>query len=298
MEPPAATFIRGVGDEVTVVAGVVVLVLALVLAWLSTYVADSGNQLLGTIVAAGDAAVLRLGDVERYVGTAGAAEAPEPPRVPQNTEEKTEEEGGAASGPAAEQGDSGSPPDAGLERLLDIQNLPKQTSATEPSGLGSQGGPPAAGGSDLCSGFIKIRLKFLNDTEEVALVRPEDTVGVLKSKYFPGQENQMKFIYRGQLLQDQGQTLRSLHITDNCVIHCHRSRSATAPLPDPGATIPDAGGFPLGTENMMVPTVMVVLAIVWYFRFNYRQLFTAPATVSLIGVAVLVSFLMFGIYGQ
>ncbi|NXL40542.1 TMUB2 protein, partial [Glaucidium brasilianum] len=149
-----------------------------------------------------------------------------------------------------------------------------------------------------CSGFIKIRLKFLNDTEEVAVVRPEDTVGVLKSKYFPGQENQMKFIYRGQLLQDQGQTLRSLHITDNCVIHCHRSRSATAPLPDPGATLPDAGGFPLGTENMMVPTVMVVLAIVWYFRFNYRQLFTAPATVSLIGVAVLVSFVMFGIYGQ
>ncbi|NWS64880.1 TMUB2 protein, partial [Chunga burmeisteri] len=152
-----------------------------------------------------------------------------------------------------------------------------------------------------CSGLIKIRLKFLNDTEEVAVVRPEDTVGVLKSKYFPGQESQMKFIYRGQLLQDQGRTLRSLHITDNCVIHCHRSRSvtaATAALPDPGTATPDTGGFPLGTGNLMVPAVMVVLAIIWYFRINYRQLFTAPATVSLIGVTVLFSFLVFGMYGQ
>lgn len=296
MEPLAATLIRGVGDEVTVVAGVVVLVLALVLAWLSTYVADSSNQLLGTIVAAGDAAVIRLGHVERYVGTAGAAEALEPPRVPENPEEKTEEEGGAAAGPAAEQGASGSPPDPGLEQLLDIQSLPKRTSAAEPS---APGGPPAPGGSDLCSGLIKIRLKFLNDTEEVAVVRPEDTVGGLKSKYFPGQENQMKFIYRGQLLQDQGRTLRSLHITDNCVIHCHRSRSvAAAVLPDPSAAAPDTGALPVSAGNLMVPAVMVVLAVTWYLRINYRQLFTAPATVSLIGVTVLFSFLVFGMYGQ
>ncbi|NXL54896.1 TMUB2 protein, partial [Podilymbus podiceps] len=150
-----------------------------------------------------------------------------------------------------------------------------------------------------CSGLIKIRLKFLNDTEEVAVVRPEDTVGGLKSKYFPGQENQMKFIYRGQLLQDQGRTLRSLHITDNCVIHCHRSRAAAATaLPDPGTAAPDAGGLPLGAGNLLVPAVMVVLAAVWYLRINYRQLFTAPATVSLIGVTVLFSFLAFGMYGQ
>lgn len=301
MEPPAATFIRGVGDEVTVVAGVVVLVLALVLAWLSTYVADSSNQLLGTIVAAGDAAVIRLSHVEHYVGTVGVAEAPEPPRVPENVEEKTEEEGGAAAGPVVEQGDSSSPPDPSLERLLDIRSLPKRTSAAEPSALGSQGGPPAPGESDLCSGLIKIRLKFLNDTEEVAVVRPEDTVGGLKSKYFPGQESQMKFIYRGQLLQDQGRTLRSLHITDNCVIHCHRSRSATTAtttLPDPSTAAPDAGSLPLGGGNLMIPTVMVVLAVVWYFRINYRQLFTAPATVSLIGLTVLFSFLLFGMYGQ
>ncbi|KAM4756942.1 transmembrane and ubiquitin-like domain-containing protein 2 isoform 1-T2 [Cyanocitta cristata] len=281
MEPPAAPLILGVGDEVTLVAGVAVLVLALVLAWLSTYVADGSGQLLGT----GDAAVIRLGPLPPYAGPAGAAEAPEPPRAPENAEEKTEEEGGAAA-----QGDSGSPPDPGLEQLLDVQGL-------------SQGAaePRAPGAGDVCPGLIKIRLKFLNDTEEVAVARPEDTVGILKSKYFPGQESQMKLIYRGQLLQDQARTLRSLRITDNCVIHCHRSRGAavaTPALPEPGPAGPAAPGLPLGGGSLMVPTVMVVLALGWYFRINYRQLFTAPATVSLIGVTVLVTFLAFGVYGQ
>lgn len=172
MELPAATFIHGVGDEVAVLAGVVVLVLALVLAWLSTYVADSSSQLLGSIVAAGDTAVIRLGRVERLVGTAAAAEAPEPPRALERTEEKAEEEGEAASEPATEQGDSGSAPEPGLA----LRGLPKGTSGAEPS----------PGGAEICSGLIKIRLKFLNDTEEVAEVRPEDTVGVLK-RYVLGQ---------------------------------------------------------------------------------------------------------------
>ncbi|XP_057244265.1 transmembrane and ubiquitin-like domain-containing protein 2 [Malurus melanocephalus] len=281
MEPPAAPLILGVGDEVTLVAGVAVLVLALVLAWLSTYVADGTNQLLGT----GDAAVIRLGPLPPYAGPAGADEAPEPPRTPENAEEKTEEEAGAAA-----RGDSGSAPDPGLEQLLDVRSLSQNP--TEP-------GAPEEG--DLCPGLIKIRLKFLNDTEEVAVARPEDTVGILKSKYFPGQESQMKLIYRGQLLQDQARTLRSLRITDNCVIHCHRSRGATAAtpaLPEPGPATPTAPGLPLGGGTLMVPTVMVVLALGWYFRINYRQLFTAPATVSLIGVTVLVTFLAFGVYGQ
>ncbi|XP_058713766.1 transmembrane and ubiquitin-like domain-containing protein 2 [Poecile atricapillus] len=278
MEPPAAPLILGVGDEVTLVAGVAVLALALVLAWLSTYVADGGSPLLGT----GDAAVIRLGPLPPYAGPAGAAEAPEPPRAPESAEEKTEEERGAAA-----PGDSGSAPGTGLEPLRDVPSL-------------SQGPaePGAPGGEDACPGLIKIRLKFLNDTEEVAVARPEDTVGILKSKYFPGQESQMKLIYRGQLLQDQARTLRSLRITDNCVIHCHRSRGAsvaTPALPEPG---PAAPGLPLAGGTLMVPTVMVVLALGWYFRINYRQLFTAPATVSLIGVTVLVTFLAFGVYGQ
>lgn len=178
MEPPAAAAaaIRGVGGEVAAVAGAAVLALALALAWLSTHVADSSSQLLGAVAAAGDAAVTRLGRAERHAGAAGAAEALEPPRAPENPEEKAEGEGGAA----AQQGAAGSPPDPGLERPLGARSLPSRTSAAEPSAPGGRGAPPAPRGSDPSSGLIKIRLKFLNDTEEVAVVRPEDTVGGLK----------------------------------------------------------------------------------------------------------------------
>ncbi|NXA43544.1 TMUB2 protein, partial [Eudromia elegans] len=202
MEPPGATLLRGVADEVTLVAGAALLALALVLAWLSTYVADSSSQFLGAIVATGDAAVIRLG----RVGAAGAPEPPEPAGGSETAEEKAEEAVGAAGGLGLEPGDG----DAGLDRLLDIRSSSPRPSPAAP-----------AAGSDLCAGLIKVRLKFLNDTEEVALVRPEDTVGVLKSKYFPGRESRMRFIYRGQLLQDPARTLRSLHVADNCVIHCH-----------------------------------------------------------------------------
>ncbi|XP_074835472.1 transmembrane and ubiquitin-like domain-containing protein 2 [Carettochelys insculpta] len=308
MEPPGTTIIEGVGDEVTVVAGVVVLVLALVLAWLSTYVADGSNQLLGTIVATGESSVIHLGHVERYAGNSVTSEPPEPQGSPENAEEKAEEEEGAASdlGPAVEQGGSSGTSDSSLDHLLNIQGLPKRTSSSKSSAL-EQPGAESQGPSPMshlreerepCSGLIKVRLKFLNDTEEVAMVRPEDTVGILKSKYFPGRESQMKFIYQGQLLQDQARTLRSLNIMDNCVIHCHLSQSTSSPLPDSVVTPAEAGGVTVNIGNLMLPVFVVMLAVIWYCRINYRQFFTAPATVSLVGVTVFFSFLVFGMYGR
>lgn len=64
---------------VTVVAGVVVLILALVLAWLSTYIADSGSNLLGTIVSFGGHIVLHLGYVDHLVAGQGTPEPTEHP---------------------------------------------------------------------------------------------------------------------------------------------------------------------------------------------------------------------------
>ncbi|XP_069338795.1 transmembrane and ubiquitin-like domain-containing protein 2 isoform X3 [Eulemur rufifrons] len=264
MELSDVTLIEGVGNEVMVVAGVVVLILALVLAWLSTYVADSGsNQLLGTIVSAGDTSVLHLGHVDHLVAGQGT---PEPTELPHPSEGLPKRQAGA---------DSGSP-EAPL-RSEDSTCLPPSP------------------------GLINVRLKFLNDTEELAVARPEDTVGTLKSKYFPGQESQMKLIYQGRLLQDPARTLRSLNITDNCVIHCHRSPPGSAvPGPSaslaPSATEPPSLGINVG--SLMVPVFVVLLGVVWYFRINYRQFFTAPATVSLVGVTVFFSFLVFGMYGR
>lgn len=301
MELSDVTLIEGVGNEVTVVAGMVVLILALVLAWLSTYVADSGsNQLLGTIVSAGDTSVLHLGHVDHLVAGQGTPESTELPHPSEGNDEKAEEAGEGGGDSTGEPG-AGGGIEPSLEHLLDIQGLPKRQAGPEsssPEDLRSEDStclPPS-------SGLINVRLKFLNDTEELAVARPEDTVGALKSKYFPGQESQMKLIYQGRLLQDPARTLRSLNITNNCVIHCHRSPPGSA-VPGPSASLastsatePPSLGVSVG--SLMVPVFVVLLGVVWYFRINYRQFFTAPATVSLVGVTVFFSFLVFGMYGR
>ncbi|KAF7239194.1 Transmembrane and ubiquitin-like domain-containing protein 2 [Varanus komodoensis] len=181
MEPPEVTIIEGVGDEVTIVVGIVVLIMALVLAWLSTYVADGSSTLLETVVAPGDSSVIHLSPIERYVGNS-VSEQSEPQVAAEGLEEKADEDPASDSGSSVEQGDS-SGSDAALDSLLDIQGLPQRTFAVEAVSQQNQRTSqmvPVMEESEPNSGFIKVRLKFLNDTEEVAIVKPEDTIGVLK----------------------------------------------------------------------------------------------------------------------
>lgn len=125
------------------------------------------------------------------------------------------------------------------------------------------------------------------------------------SKFFSGREHQIKLIYQGQLLQDPKKTLFSLNITHNSVIHCHISQALHEPTAEegdqPGAGAGVSGGFraagvAISTGSLVVPVFVVILAVVWYFRINYRQFFTAPATISLVGVTVFFSFLIFGMH--
>ncbi|XP_005001954.3 transmembrane and ubiquitin-like domain-containing protein 2 [Cavia porcellus] len=301
MKLSGVTLIEGVGNEVMVLAGVVLLVLALVLAWLSTYVADSNSsQLLGTIVSASNTSILHLGHVDQLVAGPGVPDPPELPDPLEDSEEKAEE-ACTGEGDAAGELGTGASVEPSLEQLLDIRGLPRRRPAAD------SGGPEALPCSEQSTclppgaGLINLRLKFLNDTEELAVVKLEDTVGTLKSKCFPGQEGQTKLIYKGRLLQDPASTLRSLDITDNCVIHCHCLPPGAA-APDPSAPLATSTTEPpslgLGVGSLMVPVFVVLLGVVWYFRINYRQFFTAPATVSLVGVTVFFSFLVFGMYSR
>lgn len=174
------TLIEGVGNEVTVVAGVVVLILALVLAWLSTYVADSSsNQLLSTIVSAGDTSVLHLGHVDHLVAGQGTPEPNELPHPSDGNDEKAEEAGEGGRDSTGDPG-AGGGIEPSLEHLLDIQGLPKRQVDPESSSPEA----PLRSEDSTClppsPGLINVRLKFLNDTEELAVARPEDTVGTLK----------------------------------------------------------------------------------------------------------------------
>ncbi|XP_059502288.1 transmembrane and ubiquitin-like domain-containing protein 1 [Stegostoma tigrinum] len=143
--------------------------------------------------------------------------------------------------------------------------------------------------------FILLRLKFLNDTEKIARVRPEDTIGHVKRIHFPHQEHQIRLIYQGQLLGDDTRTLSSLHIINNCVIHCHISQNATPQSPA-GSHAAEHTETTLNIGGLMLPIFFLMLSVLWYYQINYRQFFTAPATISLVGITILFSFVAFGAY--
>lgn len=292
----ALTVLDGLGEEATALGGVVVLFLAVVLAWLSTHVADRGDHILGTILTVGaHASLIGLGGHDSYASSPPSSEPSEQPDEEPTEEEKQEEGEGRPDGGE----------DVPGEELLDIQGGRKKVSYVQ--GDENEEGMEEESEDDATS--ITVRLKFLNDTEELAVLRPQDTVGLLKSKYFSGREHQIKLIYQGQLLQDPQRSLLSLNITHNSVLHCHISqaqalREASAEEnPRAGRVSMLSGGLrsaglALSTGSLVIPVFVVLLAVVWYFRINYRQLFTAPATISLVGVTVFFSFLIFGMHSR
>ncbi|XP_077413878.1 transmembrane and ubiquitin-like domain-containing protein 2 [Vanacampus margaritifer] len=300
----ALTMLDGMGGEATAAGGALLVALALVLAWLSTHVAERGDHILGTILSAG--AHASLISVGGDTGGDAQVDAPEQTSATPPSPENKPDDGEADEGAPSEDTDL----------LLDIQ------SKAPPGGrihASDEEEDEDYGEDEEREGGYKkdtsttpsfcVRLKFLNDTEEVAVVKPHHTVDQLKSKYFSGREHQIKLIYQGQLLQDSKRTLLSLNVTHNSVIHCHVSQAPRDGAPEAGAAGSPQGaaavsgglraaGMAISTGSLVVPVFVVILAVVWYFRINYRQFFTAPATISLVGVTVFFSFLIFGMHSR
>ncbi|XP_054882239.1 transmembrane and ubiquitin-like domain-containing protein 1 [Poeciliopsis prolifica] len=233
--------IEGVGDEVTLLFGSLLLLMVLLLAWVSTRTREPLEQLFpGHALSPQDTPLSSTASV----GDGAPSEAP--PTGPSLQEEAEREAGDGARRRGAERS-------------------------------------------------MVLRLKFLNDTERTAQVQPHDTIGYIKRTYFAGQEQQVRLIYQGQLLQDDAQTLASLNLAHNCVLHCHISQSAppgAAGVPRPADQVQVA----LNVGSLMVPLLVLMLSVLWYCQIQYRQFFTAPATASLVGITIFLSLVAFGVY--
>ncbi|XP_069502105.1 transmembrane and ubiquitin-like domain-containing protein 1 [Ambystoma mexicanum] len=281
--------IEGVGDEVTVLFGIVFCFLVLILAWVSTHTAERVEQLFVSVVPAS------------AVGTVGnqGLETPSEPVI-QPTSVQEEKNGGEEETTAASTecvADEPVPPDtpdstSGELRQRASSTTPQTSSCPPPS---DDADPVEDTNNSTEDQTMVLRLKFLNDTELLARVRPDNTVSFLKRTYFPGQEHQVRLIYQGQLLRDDAQTMSSLHLTDNCVLHCHISQHATPQMPA-GARVAEQVNAALNIGSLMVPLFVLMLALLWYFQIQYRQFFTVTATVCLAGVTILFSFMAFTMY--
>lgn len=100
-----------------------------------------------------------------------------------------------------------------------------------------------------------------------------------------GENKLVRFIFNGQDLRNDTLTLQAYNIIDNSVIHCLITQANRTV---PQTQLDHHGEFDIG--RLMFPLFAVILGIIWYLRFSYRQYFNATTTLSLVGISFM--FLM------
>lgn len=133
---------------------------------------------------------------------------------------------------------------------------------------------------------IRVRLKYLNDTQRLVKASPSDTIGNFRRKHFTAELSESKlirFIFNGQDLRNDNSTLQACNIIDNSVVHC----LITQQREQQGQSVnhQDEGLFDIGI--FMFPLFGILLGIVWYLRFMYRQFFNVTSTLTLGGITFL-----------
>lgn len=152
--------IEGVGDEVTLLFGSLLLVIVLLLAWLSTRTSEPPEHL--------------------FASATGPAPSLSSSHAYQDTHPSSTNTTSSSSS------SSGSVSESSLTEALP-SNASNQEEKDEGGQRGQAGGEDGVrsrggGGGESSSSprNMVVRLKFLNDTERTAQVKPQDTIGYIK----------------------------------------------------------------------------------------------------------------------
>ncbi|KAM3967078.1 uncharacterized protein ACR2FA_011929 isoform 1-T2 [Aphomia sociella] len=158
---------------------------------------------------------------------------------------------------------------------------------------------------------ILIKLKYLNDTLKEVEGNLDELLKDFKWRHFATElsaECRVRLIFNGRVLVDDAATLRACGLHDRAVVHClvhpKRANNQQRGIPEE-ATVnathelitegvqPDR---PWDLENILMTLVSVALTVVWFFRCEYSNMFTASASVALFGLTVFYSVAIFGLY--
>ncbi|XP_075976454.1 uncharacterized protein LOC142976781 isoform X2 [Anticarsia gemmatalis] len=158
---------------------------------------------------------------------------------------------------------------------------------------------------------ILIKLKYLNDTLKEVEGSLDELLKDFKWRHFSSEltaEARVRLIFNGRVLLDDAATLRACGLHDRAVVHClvHPKRNNN----NQGNSISEGGvngSHELITEraaperawdleNILMTLVSVALTVVWFFRCEYSNMFTASASVALFGLTVFYSVAIFGLY--
>ncbi|XP_026744406.1 transmembrane and ubiquitin-like domain-containing protein 1 [Trichoplusia ni] len=155
---------------------------------------------------------------------------------------------------------------------------------------------------------ILIKLKYLNDTLKEVDGSLDELLKDFKWRHFSSEltaESRVRLIFNGRVLIDDAATLRACGLHDRAVVHClvHPKRTTSQPrgTPEEPAVNPPMteGAQPeraWDLENILMTLVSVALTVVWFFRCEYSNMFTASASVALFGLTVFYSVAIFGLY--
>ncbi|CAL1279465.1 unnamed protein product [Larinioides sclopetarius] len=124
--------------------------------------------------------------------------------------------------------------------------------------------------SELPTSGIRIRLKYLDDTERTVRSNPTVSIAEFKRNHFQedlANNKIVRLIFCGHLLRDNS-TLDSYRVVDNSVIHVQILQAQT----DQNRA-PVSQNTELDLSNFLWPIVSIVLGVCWVFYFKYPEFF-------------------------
>ncbi|KAB7502569.1 Transmembrane and ubiquitin-like domain-containing protein 1 [Armadillidium nasatum] len=144
---------------------------------------------------------------------------------------------------------------------------------------------------DLTQEYIRIKLKFLDDTHRLVRGQLTDEVGSFKRANFSLElsSNQVvRLIFNGQLLNRENSTLGQYGLFDNCVVHCHISQQQISNNNElRNNSISNTENDGLDLSEMLSPILVVIIAFLWYLRFSYSHIFNTSSTIVLVCLTAL-----------
>ncbi|KPJ12910.1 Transmembrane and ubiquitin-like domain-containing protein 1 [Papilio machaon] len=178
---------------------------------------------------------------------------------------------------------------------------------------------------------ILIKLKFLNDTLKEVEGNLDELLKDFKWRHFSAElsaECRVRLIFNGRVLLEETATLEACGLHHRAVVHClvHPKRNtqrkktpvrmrakgvhfvATCSGEEGSGAVPELGARPAQAqahaqaerawdmENILMTIVSIALTVVWFFRCEYSNMFTASASVALFGLTVFYSVAIFGLY--
>jgi len=153
---------------------------------------------------------------------------------------------------------------------------------------------------------VTVRLKFLNDTERDVEASLLENLATFRQRNFTeeiSENKSVRFIFNGQMLREESNTLRSYGMFDKCVVHCLIAQQPSTPRSSSAPDLQqdhlhnqlqDQDDQDFDISELFIPVLGFGLIILWYFAFTYSNYFNSMSTSALLGLTSLFLFTLYG----